>query len=114
MSYKSKLMLPILAVIAGVAASAFTVGPTYHARKLNSYIYQYNGAQTPAQRILSSNYTIVSSVSCTGSDDECAVTLNQDFGTHPDFSNGKVTFDANGMPDGGSAFVSNSQKNPTP
>ena len=43
MSYKSKLMLPILAVIAGVAASAFTAAnSSYNANSRDASYYWFN------------------------------------------------------------------------
>lgn len=110
MTHKSKLVLPILAVIVGIAASAFTVKPE---TKASNTVYMYNSTDQSIQaRETSSNY-IKGSVTCSGLGDECSVTLNQDFGTHPVFTN--VTFDSStGMPNGGSAFVSNAQQTPTP
>jgi hypothetical protein len=109
MLHKSKLMLPILAAIIGVAASAFTVKPL---TKASNTVYVYNSTDQSIQaRETASNY-IKGSEDCSGSGDECSVTLNQDFGTNPNFTN--VTFDSQGFPDGGSAFLSNAQQTPTP
>lgn len=111
MSHKSKLMLPILAAIVGIAASAFTtVKPNSRSGNLSDTWYQYNGAQTPAARKTASNYAKISSDPlCAETKNECAVELNQDFGNTPDFSN--VSFDSNGFPIGGSAFVANEKQN---
>lgn len=105
--YKNKLMLPILAVIAGIAASAFTI-PSLHGGKYANTVYEYISTdQSVTARETASNYQR-GTTTCPGSGNECQVTLNQDFGITPDFTN--VTFDSNGFPNGGSAFVTNQQK----
>jgi hypothetical protein len=107
MLHKFKLGLPMLGLVIGVALSAFNTLGTTSSRA--ETIYEYTGDQTPAERSQAENYIKVTSISCPGGNNECAVTLDQDFGTHPDFTN--VTTDATtGMPDGGSDFVSNSTK----
>ncbi|MGN6435835.1 MAG: hypothetical protein ACTHMM_04845 [Agriterribacter sp.] len=62
--------------------------------------YQYTGAQTPADRIIKSNYVKVGTGAPTclsGTTDECAVQLKDDFG--PDASSANITFDGStGMP----------------
>ncbi|HEY6083416.1 MAG TPA: hypothetical protein VIU45_08165 [Chitinophagaceae bacterium] len=103
---KSKLMLPILAVIVGVAASAFTISPLKKGNQAN-VVYKYiSPDQSADARKTASNYE-KGTTTCSGSVNECAVTLNQDFGNTPDFTN--VTFDGSGFPIGGSAFVSNAK-----
>lgn len=113
MKNKSKLMLPILAVIVGVAASAFTTTrPNSKATNLSDTWYQYDGPaqQTIPDRETASNYIKLSGTPlCSGANNECAVELNQDFGNTPNFSN--VTFNSNGFPIGGSSFVTNEEQN---
>lgn len=110
---RNKLMLPVLAVIVGVAASAFTTTrPNSKATNLSDTWYQYDGPaqQTIQDRETASNYIKISADPlCNTSNNECAVELNQDFGNTPNFSN--VSFDSNGFPNGGSSFVKNEQQN---
>ena len=97
-----KYLLGTLAILLALGFSAF--------KKYDSFIYLYSGAQTAAARQIATNYTEVTSQTCSGGANECTVTLNVDNGTNPDFSSGKVTFDANGFPNGGTTFVSNAKR----
>lgn len=103
---KLRIGLTAIAVILAGSLSAFSILPV-NVNKDSDTIYEYTGAQTPQARTQADNYLKVSSITCLGGTNECSVTLSQDFGTHPDFTN--VTFDpSTGMPNGGSDFVSNS------
>lgn len=100
-----KNLLGLVAIVAALGMSAFD---TFRV----DTIYQYNTTdQTKTARETATNYIKVSSVTCSGTGNECAVTLTKDNGTNPDFSSGLVTFDATtGMPNGGSTFVNNQVK----
>lgn len=103
---KIKFFAAGLALVLAIC-SAFTIPPLKGGKQTNT-IYKYISTdQSVTARETASNYQ-KGSATCPGSANECAVTLNQDFGMTPDFSN--VTFDSNGFPDGGSAFVSNALK----
>ncbi|TAN21108.1 MAG: hypothetical protein EPN37_00655 [Chitinophagaceae bacterium] len=115
MSYKSKLVLPILAVIAGVAASAFTVARNNSKIEAGTYWYTYTGtSQSVTDRSNKANYTnpASSEPSCPGAGNECAVQVQGITGTPPsDLTTLSITFDPNtGMPDGGNNFSNNAQK----
>lgn len=102
-----KNILGLSAIALAIGFSAFNLPSS---SKLVNTIYQYTGPQPQSisSRQSASNYTKVSSITCPNGEDECAVTLTDDFGTQPNFTN--VTFDASGFPNGGSAFVSNGKK----
>lgn len=105
---KLRIGLTAVAVILAGGLSAFSVLPL-NVNKDSDTIYEYTGAQTPQARTQADNYLKVSSITCPSGTNECSVTLDQDFGTHPDFTN--VTFNSlTGMPNGGSDFISNQQK----
>lgn len=115
--FKSKLMLPILAVIVGVAASAFTTVNANHSNtRAGTYWYTYTGpTQSVSDRSNPANYTnpSTSEPQCVGKSNECAVEVRNVSGTPPaDISSLSITFDGTtGMPDGGSNFGLNAQKN---
>lgn len=108
---KLRIGLTALAVILAGSLSAFSVLPGNVNKDSNTTYVYTSSAQTIQARENPANY-LKGTQLCSGSGDECRVILNQDFGTHPDFSN--VTFDSNGFPSGGSAFVSNEQQTPIP
>lgn len=106
---KLRTGLAAAAVILAGSLSAFSILPV---NKDSNTTYVYTSSdQTIQAREDPANY-LKGTQLCSGSGDECRVILNQDFGTHPDFSN--VTFDSNGFPNGGTAFVSNEQQTPIP
>jgi len=103
---KHKLMLPILAAIVGVAASAFTTVNTVTKDEGTWYMYNGPTQQTQQTREDATNYIKISGDPlCSDTKDECAVELNQNFGNTPNFSN--VSFDSDGFPSGGTSFVTN-------
>lgn len=103
-----------MALALAVSFSAFTkAAPSKFVA--NWYSYTATGSQTVTSRETASNYTLITgSPSCIpGSNNECAVELNQST-TTPDFTN--ITFDAStGFPNGNkpthSDFVANDLKN---
>lgn len=111
---KSKLMLPILAVIVGVAASAFTAKSNNTNKSTGNYWYTFNGTQTVAGRQDKTQYVNPSTTepSCSGLNNECSVEVKGITGTPPsDISSLDITFDSGtGMPDGGNNFQFNAQK----
>lgn len=98
----------IIAIVLAIGFSAFKM--PVKGKKFTNTIYRYDGTQSEVERKKAANYTKVASISCSGTDNECAVTLNADFGTHPDFTNVSFAM-TTGFPNGGTAWVSNSQKN---
>ncbi len=107
-------MLPILAVIVGVAASAFTVVKSNSHVKAGTYWYSFTGTQTVQGRQDKTQYTTPTTTEpqdCIGFGNECAVQVNGITGVPPqDISSLNITFDSNGMPDGGTNFETNAQK----
>jgi hypothetical protein len=103
---KLRIGLTATAVILAGGLSAFSILPV---NKDSNTTYVYSSTdQSIAARETASNY-IIGTTTCPLGNNECSVTLDQNFGTNPDFTN--VTFDpSTGMPNGGSDFVSNQQK----
>ncbi len=117
MLHKSKLMLPILAVIVGVAASAFTVikNNSNSTKVAGTYWYTFTGSQTVSGRMDKTQYVspTTSKPGCSGNGNECAVEVSGINGVPPqDISSLNVTFNGStGMPDGGTNYADNAQKN---
>ncbi|TAN15977.1 MAG: hypothetical protein EPN37_08780 [Chitinophagaceae bacterium] len=113
---RNKLMLPILAVIVGVAASAFTVvkNNSNNTRVAGTYWYTFTGSQTVSGRMDKTQYTSPSTTEpgCPQGLNECAVEVKNVTGTPPsDISSLSITFNSStGMPDGGNNFETNAQK----
>jgi len=97
-----KYLLGSSALVLAIGFSSFTALQT-------NTKYQYNGAQTAAERVKAANYTKNNSLTCSGSSNECGVILNQDSGTNPNFTG--VTFDpTTGFPTVSGHVVSNIEK----
>ena len=99
-----KYLLSVSAIALAVSFSAFSV-------KKDVTLYRYDGLQSENERKIATNYTkMTSSIFCLGSGNECAVVMSFDNGEHPDFTN--ITFQpGTGIPNGGSDFLFNLQKN---
>lgn len=110
-------MLPILAVIAGVAASAFTTIQNTNKTEDNTYWYSYTGTtQSIQDRSNPENYTnpvAEEPNACEEGLNECAVQVKGVTGTAPDdISSLSITFNStSGMPEGGANFQANATKN---
>lgn len=105
---KLRIGLTAAAVLLAGGLSAFSILPL-NVNKDSSTTYVYTSSDQSIQGRENPDNYAKGSRTCAGSGNECLVILDQDFGTHPDFTN--VTFDSStGMPNGGSDFVSNQQK----
>lgn len=109
--------IPAVAILIALGLTAFKHLPSMVNLKGNKFTnccYSYVGAQTVAARKNCNNYVLTAcselANNCPGGPNECGVEIfsNGTCPTHPDCF--MLTFDANGLPNGGSSFVQNFTK----